>query len=164
MGQEINIRKMVAADLDSVTSIYNEVFNPTYISFGELAVGRAVTPNTPSPSATEIFRNEIAEKLQTSHSGLFVAISMDSIVGFAAARLLATPAGHLECWVDDLGVSLSFRRQGIGEQLVSFVLKWGIDRKAKYFLLESGKKNEIAHRLFERLGFKPASIVFYKGN
>jgi ribosomal protein S18 acetylase RimI-like enzyme len=156
------IREMISTDLDAVTRIYEDVFNPTYISFSELAEGKAVAPSHPSPEAATIFRKQLIGRLNSSSSGLFVASFEGNIVGFAFASLRNTEAGHIECWLDDIGVSHNHRGQGIGEMLVKQIQDWGNQQGAKYYLLESGVQNEFAHRLFERLGFHPLAIVFCK--
>jgi GNAT superfamily N-acetyltransferase len=51
---------------------------------------------------------------------------------------------------------------GIGKVLIEQVFDWGKQGKAKYFLLESGLKNESAHHLFEHLGFQPLAVVFWR--
>jgi ribosomal protein S18 acetylase RimI-like enzyme len=158
----MKIREMILTDLDSVITIYSQIYNSAYISHTELAEGKAITPNITSEQATIIFREEIAGLLKKSPSGLFVACLEDEIVGFVVASLSTTESGHIECWFDDLGVSYNYRHQGIGEQLVKKVLDWGTQNQAKYFLLESGVNNEGAHRLFKRLGFHNLSMVFWK--
>lgn len=160
--EQVIVREMISADLDVVTRIYDEVFHPNYISFSELGEGKAVVPGMPSPEAATIFRKQLIARLGSSPSGLFVASCGDNVVGFAIASLRTAEAGHIECWLDDLGVSHNYRRQGIGEMLVKHVQDWGNQEGAKHCLLESGVRNEAAHRLFERLGFHPLAIVFCK--
>jgi GNAT superfamily N-acetyltransferase len=159
MEQSIKIRKMKLTDLESVARVYNEVFDSTYISFGELSAGLAVAPGMQSEQAAILFKEELAELLHKSSSGLFVAIDKDIVVGFAIASLRAAEAGHLECWLDDLGVSQNHRGRKIGRNLIENVLNWGNQEGVKYFLLESGLHNK-AHRLFVSMGFQPLSVVF----
>ncbi|MBD2513165.1 GNAT family N-acetyltransferase [Nostoc muscorum FACHB-395] len=162
--EQVIIREMISTDLNAVTRIYEEVFNPTYISFSELAEGKAVGFALPSPEAGTIFRKQLIGRLYTSSSGLFVACSENNIVGFALASLHTTEAGHIECWLDDIGVSHIYRCQGIAKMLAKQVQDWGNQNGAKYYLLESGIQNETAHRLFEQLGFHPLAIVFCKNS
>jgi hypothetical protein len=56
MEQAIMIRAMTPADVDSVTSIYAEVLDRSYISFGELGAGQAEALGRLSDRAVFIFR------------------------------------------------------------------------------------------------------------
>lgn len=162
--KEITIREMTSADLDDVTRLYVEVFNPSYISFSEISEGKADASGMPSNQASSIFRKQLASHLSNSPCGLFVAIFDGNVVGFAISSLRCAEAGHIECWLDDLGVSHNYRGQGIGEKLVKQVQDWGHQEEAKYYFLESGVRNEGAHHLFERLGFHPLAVVFCKSH
>lgn len=162
MKQAIAVKKMSAAEIEPVTSIYTEILHPSYISFSELAEGKAEGLGKLSGRATDIFREQLVALLDSDSHGFFVATVTDNIVGFALASLHQTEAGHIECWLDDIGVRHKWQKNGIGKALVEQVLDWGRQRNARYFLLESGLKNESAHHLFEHLGFQPLSIVFWR--
>jgi ribosomal protein S18 acetylase RimI-like enzyme len=162
MQERITIRQIISTDLDPVTKVYSESYNSTYISYSELGEGKAIAPGILSEQAVTIFREQLASLLSLSRPGLFVAISENNVVGFALACLRIAEAGHIECWLDDLGVLPNYRGQNIGEKLVRHILEWGTQQGAKYFLLESGVQNEVAHRLFARLGFHPLSMVFWR--
>lgn len=136
--------------------------NPSYISFGELSAGRATAPGVPSEKAFELFREEVIGLLEDSDSGHFVGVVNDEVVGFALASLNPAVAGHIECWLDDLGVDPEYQGKRIGRRLVENVLSWGVEKGAKYTLLESGLDNEGAHRLLQSMGFKELSFVFWK--
>jgi ribosomal protein S18 acetylase RimI-like enzyme len=156
------VRRMTSADLDTVIKIYLEVVTSSYLSFTELADGTAAEPGKVSERASTIIRKQLLEKLQSSDYALFV-LTRDRIVGFAVAELRHTAGGHIECWLEDLGVRPQWRHQGIGKRLVQHVLEWGRLHNTRYFLLESGVNNEDAHRLFSKLGFQPLSKVFWRG-
>jgi ribosomal protein S18 acetylase RimI-like enzyme len=162
MGQVVTIRAMTSADIDVVTAIYAEVLDPSYISFSELNEGKAESFGKLADRAAAIFREQLVSLLPSSQHGFFVATADDAIVGFALASLHRAEAGHIECWLDDIGVSHRWQRRGIAQALVGQVFEWGAKGNAQYFLLESGVENESAHRLFERLGFQPLSTVFWR--
>ena len=157
------IRRMVSADIDAVTSDYAEVLDPSYISFSELAEGKATDSFTLSSRASNIFREQLADLFDSSDHGFFVVTVNDEVIGFALASLHKTEAGHMECWLDDIGVRPKWRGHGFARALVSQVFNWGTEGQASYFLLESGVRNESAHHLFEELGFQPLSAVFWRG-
>jgi ribosomal protein S18 acetylase RimI-like enzyme len=163
--EQIVVREMKREDIDAVVKIYSEVFDGTYVGFGELAAGMGTSPGKSSEQAPDIFYEELEDLLlDPSKNGLFVASCGSEIVGFAVAVLKPIDVG-LECWLNDLGVSLSSQGQGVGRKLVEKVFDWAFQEKGvKYCLLESGVKNETAHKLFKRMGFQPISTVFWKGS
>lgn len=124
----------------------------------------AITPGIPSEQAATQLQNSLISQIDDEKFGFFVASVGDDIVGFALASLHSTQANHTECWLDDLGVSLNYRRQGIAQKLVKHILDWGTEKGAKYFLLESGINNKAAHHLFqsEEMGFQPLAVVFWR--
>lgn len=152
---------MSSADVDPVVRVYTEVFDASYVSFGELDAGRAEAPGKLSDQAAELFRQELIDLLGTSPTGLFVASLGAEIVGFAVATLNQTKVGHTKCWLDDLGALPIYRRRGVAKALVTQALNWGTQKGAKYFLLESGVHNDAARKLFEHLGFHPLTTVFW---
>lgn len=163
MQQQLEIRPMAAADVEAVTALYAEVLDPSYISFSELGEGKADGPSELSAGAPGIFRDQLAALVHSPRHGFFVATIGDEVVGFALGSLHRAEAGHTECWLDDLGVGHKWRRRGVAKALVSRVFVWGAAGNASYYLLESGVRNESAHDLFESLGFRPLSTVFWRG-
>lgn len=162
MEQTISIRAMNLDDVDKVVEIYSKVYNSAYVSFGELAAGLADGPGSPTENAVELFREEVVGLVTNSDAGQFVATIDDDVAGFALASLEGTVAGHIECWLNDMGVLPGYQGRKIGRKLVDKVIEWGSKGDAKYFLLESGLDNEQAHRFFEGTGFHPLAIVFYR--
>jgi len=157
----IAIRRIEAHDVDGIANIYAEVIDPNYVSFSELAEGKADGPGTLSPRARSIFLDQLRSQIDDRQCGYFVATAGDP-VGFALASIHDTEAGHLECWLDDVCVKRHWQGQGIARRLVEAVFEWGNRAGAKYFLLETGTYNEHAHRLFRRLGFQPLAEVFWR--
>ncbi|MBD2665337.1 hypothetical protein B6N60_02849 [Richelia sinica FACHB-800] len=162
--EQIVIRNMQHEDVNAVVNVYAEVFDGTYVGFGELSAGMGKAPGVPCNQAPDIFRDELHDLLRdTTSNGLFVASVGDQVIGFAVVVLHDKDVG-LECWLNDLGVSLKWQKHGIGQKLIEKVFDWALQEKgANYCLLESGVKNKTAHKLFERMGFQPLSTVFWKG-
>lgn len=161
MQKLIQIRRMIQSDIDTVVSIYTDIFEAPYISFGELASGLAQSPTQISPQASELFRQELLDDIDNLQTGLFVATLKSEVIGFAVATLEKTKIGHVECWLQDLGTSPKFRRKGVAKALVQYILQWGKQQGAEYFLLESGIHNKTAHKLFQNIGFLPLATVFW---
>lgn len=162
MEQTITIRRLEAADVDVVTDIYAEVLEPSYISFSELGEGKAAGPGRLDDRAAAIFRSQLLSLLSSAQHGFFVACLDEEIAGFVLASLHEAEAGHTECWLDDIGVRQNQQRRGLARALAEQVFDWGAGGGANYFLLESGVRNEGAHRLFHSLGFEPLATVFWR--
>ena len=73
-----------------------------------------------------------------------------SVVGFLVAR----PVAEREIEILNLAVAPEVRRQGIGGELLSDILK----RHPGDFFLEVRESNEAARRFYERYGFKAVTI------
>jgi len=162
VDQVINIQAMSLDDVAKVVEIYSKVYNSAYVSFGELAAGLADSSGFPTENAVELFREEVVSLVTSSDEGQFVATIDGCVAGFALASLEDTVAGHIECWLSDMGVLPDYQGRKIGRKLVEKVIEWGCQENAKYFLLESGLDNEQAHRFFEGAGFHPLAIVFHR--
>jgi GNAT superfamily N-acetyltransferase len=161
MKSNWEIKAMTAADIDAVSKVYREVLEPSYISYSELGDGKAHTPDRLTRQAAAIFRDQLASLWQSPERGFFVCKAGSQVIGFSLASLRQTEAGHGECWLDDVGVLHRWRRHGVARQLIGHVLEWGREAGAKYFLIESGWQNAGAHALFESLGFRPLSTVYW---
>ncbi|MBE9042620.1 GNAT family N-acetyltransferase [Oscillatoriales cyanobacterium LEGE 11467] len=164
MKHNISVRAMVFEDINRVSEIYSKVYNPTYVSFGDLASGLADSSGSPTENADRIFYEEVVDLIRNSKTteGQFVATIDGEVAGFALASLKETDAGHLECWLNDLGVHPDYQGLKIGRKIVEKAIEWGCQGNAKYFLLESGFNNEQAHHFFEGVGFHPLAIVFHR--
>ena len=156
------IRPLTATDIETVTNIYAEVLEPSYISYSELGEGKADGFGKLSANASNIFREQLISLLNSPRHGFFVAVINNEITGFALASIHQTEAGHFECWLDDIAVGHKWQRRSIAKGLIIEVLEWGKKNNAKYFLLESGVQNDSAHYLFESFGFQPLSTVFWR--
>jgi len=62
--------------------------------------------------------------------------------------------------IEDMAVDPACRSQGIGQQLMALAEERIRQRGVEWVFLESGLRNEHAHRFFEREGFHPVSHVF----
>ena len=161
MAKRFNIQTMGLGDVDQVVELYAQAYSTDYISFSELAAGLADAPGAIAEDAIDIFQDDLIEILTESADGNFVAKEKGDVVGFALASVEEAPAGHMECWLNDLAVSPGARGQSLGKQLIERVIEWGKGQNVKYFLLESGLNNSKSHQLFEGMGFQPMATVFH---
>jgi len=63
-----------------------------------------------------------------------------------------------ELHINNLAVLPDFRRHGIGSELLSFVLKKGVELGARRATLEVRRSNDAARELYERFGFRVAGV------
>lgn len=63
-----------------------------------------------------------------------------------------------ELHINNLAVTMAYRRHGIGTALLTHVLKEGPRLGARRATLEVRRSNEIARHLYERLGFTVAGV------
>lgn len=95
-----------------------------------------------------------------------VAELAGEIAGFLDAQL-QTPFDPMlrpmtYCFVADVAVATAHRNQGIGEQLMQAVEQWAREHNATYISLLYNRGNERVAGLYERLGFKTASVGMTK--
>jgi len=63
-----------------------------------------------------------------------------------------------ELHINNLAVLPEVRRQGIGSELLAFVLRKGVELGARRATLEVRRSNETARALYERFGFTVAGV------
>jgi len=74
-------------------------------------------------------------------------------------------AGYAVCWfvldqgeLGNVAVDPAFRRQGIAARLVEATLERARKRRAKEVFLEVRRSNDVAQRLYKRLGFREIGV------
>ncbi len=159
---KILIRELKKLDVQEVGRIYSEIIQPSYISYGEIAEGLAINTKKFSSTAVKDFEKYISRGIGLKTRITYVALAEQAVVGFMCVRIQKASAGHKECWIDDIGVGIKFRRLGVAKKLVHQADLFGKKNKSGYFFLESGYTNKSAHTFFEKEGFKPLNIVFIK--
>ena len=112
MKNKFCIRKLIEEDIEAVTLLYASVLDPSYISFSEIGEGKAISPNTLSKNADDIFRKQLLSLIHSPDHGFFVIHENDRIIGFALASLNTTEAGYIECWLDDICVAKEQQNKG----------------------------------------------------
>lgn len=124
MPSECVIRRMTAADVDSVAAIEAATF--------------------PTPWSRDAFesemRNAAARYLVTELEG--------EVVGFAGAWIILD-----ESHITNIAVLREHRGKGLGRQLTAGLLQYLSNLGAAYVTLEVRKSNAVAQSLYESLGF-----------
>ena len=92
-----------------------------------------------------------------------VAVARDDSgrpVGMASGQIvISTAEGAPSVWVEDVVVHAEFRRQGIGKQLVEFMLAWAKARGATRMQLVADRENTSADLFYTALGWQSTQLL-----
>jgi [ribosomal protein S18]-alanine N-acetyltransferase len=88
--------------------------------------------------------------LRRRDAELIVAMLDDRVIGYAVFWCVVDQ-GEL----GNVAVSAATRRRGVGELLVSEIIRRAADRRVRELFLEVRPSNETARRLYDRFGFTP---------
>ncbi|HIQ97747.1 MAG TPA: ribosomal protein S18-alanine N-acetyltransferase [Candidatus Limivivens merdigallinarum] len=125
----LTVRQMEEADLGSVARIEASIFS--------------------KPWSEEGFR----DSLKLPNTVYLVAEQDGSIAGYIG-MLCVLDEGE----ITNVAVAEGFRRQGIGERLLSSLLQAGRKEGVDSFTLEVRESNSSARRLYRKLGFQEEGI------
>ena len=126
----MTVREMEIADLEQVMVLEREVFS--------------------TPWSADVFRHEIRRRGRTLYT---VAVTVDRVVGYMGAGIM----GH-EIHVANLAVDQRARRRGIGSALFLDCLRQGIDRGARWLVLEVRETNEPAREFYRLFGLRELGL------
>jgi GNAT superfamily N-acetyltransferase len=135
--------------------------DPAYISHGEIQTGLSPDGKTWAPDLEARFLAE-ATSDQTGRSLAVARDTSNAVIAAAAVSWSFETADAPFAVLQDLAVEPSLRSKGLGAELVEFVEREALARKAAWLFLESGKSNRRAHTFFARTGFEEVSHVFAK--
>jgi ribosomal protein S18 acetylase RimI-like enzyme len=152
---EYSIRHARKEDVDQISDLIlrlkklNEEFDPLY---------------TVRQEAPEIMRRYVSESLDKDDIIMLVADSLGKVVGVIRAeirsRIFYDPL--MTGVITDLYVLPSYRRRGVGEALVSSLIKILRSRGIGLVSAEFPPMNKIAVEFYTNMGFKPLMYVFFK--
>lgn len=154
------------ADPQHLASFFVANLSDDYISHSELQGFRAIGPRKWARNVEDIVRREIRDRLASSSSrerdkhwkGIIVGHENTELIALAFvsfSRNAAVPYGTLE----DVIIDKDRRGKRIGERLVEWIIDDLKQLGIRRIFLESGHSNRKAHEFFERLGFRPVSVV-----
>ena len=93
--------------------------------------------------------NGIREELSNSYARFFVALSGGAVAGYIGAHNIVG-----EVYITNVAVSPDFRRKGVAQGLVSFLLDFSEAENADFVTLEVRESNEAAQSLYKKAGFQ----------
>ena len=109
--------------------------------------------------------HQLRRMMKSEESLVLVALDGANIVGFSLTEIRGlTPGferdkfGH----IDDMGVTASHRRKGIGEKMLVEIIKWLQLKNIKRVELGIAAKNQIADSFWHKHGFEIYSHTLYK--
>lgn len=93
--------------------------------------------------------NGLREELSNSYARFFVALSGGAVAGYIGAHNIVG-----EVYITNVAVSPDFRRKGVAQGLVSFLLDFSEAENADFVTLEVRESNEAAQSLYKKAGFQ----------
>lgn len=110
-------------------------------------------------------RNDFVEQVnrQRREAGYILLAAHDEhrrIVGVAGFRRLENLMHGVYMYVDDLATLEQYRGQGVGKQLMLWIISRARDIRCKKVLLDTGIANEAAHFFYSKVGFSKTAIRF----
>ena len=118
------------------------------------AVHAIETAVFPDPWSVEAFWSELAHVPETRH--YLVAEVQERIIGYGG--LVATGRRSHTADVQTVAVSRAAQGAGVGRMLVTALVEEAARRGAVEVLLEVRAENEVAQRLYARLGFERVGV------
>lgn len=121
-----------------------------------LAIERVSFPN---PWHESTFRGEIHNR-SISFPCAMLKTGEDKVVGY----IIYWKVGD-EVQVNNIAVHPDYRRRGLGEALLRYVIKRAKDQGVNFISLEVRRSNLAAQSLYRKLGFEPLGVRrFYYSN
>ena len=92
-----------------------------------------------------------------------VAVARDDsgqAIGMASAQMvISTAEGALSAWIEDVVVHHDYRRQGIGKDLLAYLVAWAKARGATRVQLIVDQENEGADFFYKALGWQSTQLM-----
>ena len=84
----------------------------------------------------------------------------DQAIGMASAQIVVSTAeGALSAWIEDVVVHHDYRRQGIGRNLLDYLVEWAKTRGATRVQLVVDQENDSADFFYQALGWQTTQLV-----
>jgi len=113
-----------------------------------------------NPTAAESF---IQKRLSLNESVIFIAKIDGKYAGFTQLYPSFTSVGMKRIWVlNDLYVHQDFRKKGVGEALIRHTFEYARKTGRTKVMLETGKDNIQAQKLYEKIGFERSTSMIYQ--
>jgi ribosomal protein S18 acetylase RimI-like enzyme len=155
---QTKIRAAVPSDLDAVLSLLREL-DEAHVALEPSLLQPFSEPPRPS--------DWLLTRFADPNEACFVAEVSGRVVGFVWSKAQSPPAipafiqKPLQI-VGDVVVEASLRGRGIGRALVERALDWGRARGLSQVQLTVFAQNSEAREFYDKLGFRPLSVVLLR--
>lgn len=95
----------------------------------------------------------LSEELTNDVSHFFVCLDENKVVGYAGVHIMSG-----ECYIDNIAVSASHRRQKIGSLLIENLIDTAKKEGGEFISLEVRQSNKPAICLYEKFGFVSVGV------
>lgn len=141
----MNIHQATINDLDSLTELF-DFYRLFYKQASDLKGAREF----------------LEERLTKNESVIFIAYEDGKPVGFTQLFPSFSSVSMQKSFVlNDLYVKETARRKGVAKELINRAIALAKETNAKGILLETGKENVNAQKLYEMIGFTKESNYYY---
>ena len=132
------VRRAEIGDVDELAPLFDG-YRQFYGQRSDLAAGRAF----------------LAERMRRDESVIFVAIADDVMLGFTQLYPSFSSVSVKRLWIlNDLFVSPTARRGGVGRRLLERAREWAVETGAKGLTLTTALTNSAARSLYESCGWR----------
>jgi ribosomal-protein-alanine N-acetyltransferase len=98
-------------------------------------------------------REGLKAELSSDTARFAVAVLGGRAVGCAGMHCVCG-----ECYIDKVAVHPDFRRQGIAQALVQYLIDCAMEQNGEFITLEVRQSNAPAIALYKKLGFEPVGV------
>ncbi len=107
--------------------------------------------------------NFLTERLLKNESVIFVAFINEAAIGFTQLYPIFSSVSLRNTWLlNDLYVDESARQQGVAAALLNKATAFGVEKNAKWLLLETAADNYTAQAVYEKNGWIKQTDFFYQ--
>jgi ribosomal protein S18 acetylase RimI-like enzyme len=154
----LTVRAAEPADVGTIARLYMEVA-------AEVVAREPSFRHVPDTGEVERrYQSRIAE----ADRAVLVAVSGDAVVGFVDASLQRHEGGGtyhrtgIDVYVEELIVTASQRRRGVGTALVLAIEAWGHNADARMIWLDTHLTNAAARGLYGAIGYREVGVELVK--
>lgn len=114
------------------------------------------------PSAEEMGRTFMEALSRPENIQIFVAEWNGEVAGYTNTwAAYSIWSGGMVLTVDDLYISGPSRKNGIGENMMKFLISYAKEHKYKRIQLHAEPDNPEAHRLYKKMNFQSEEMLFF---
>jgi len=109
--------------------------------------------------------NHLRRFMESEDGLVLVSVDGKKVVGYSLSEIHRISPGLKRDkygYIDDMAVTLNYRRKGIGEMMVAIITKWFRANDIKRVELGTTAKNKVANSFWQKQGFTVYRYTLYK--